>query len=415
MSLMKVLYFAYTDIKGGAARGAYRLHRALLKAGIESKMLVRRKYSNDPTVEQYTVNISETKKEFNDCIARLIYPELRKQYSEVTSFNLRYTGIDEVINSSDADVVLMHWIGADTISIEELSRIDKPIIWRLADLWAVCGARHYVIDENDTRFITGYQDERSMFGDIDAFIWRRKKRFLSNMCFYFTGGSEWLMNEVKKSPLYPFSNTQAIPNGIETDIFLPVDKQCAKKILGLNDKKVILYGAIKAMTDYRKGYDLLQQSLKLLHKRGLHQDCQLLIFGNDECYIDEIEGFEATLVSEICNNKLLALLYSAANVMIVPSRVDVLPFTAIEALACATPVVVFDAAGMPELIDHKKQGYIAQAFNSEDLADGITWVIFHKQYGTLCKSARKRAVACFNVERQAQAYIDLMQKIIQTK
>ena len=86
--------------------------------------------------------------------------------------------------------------------------------------------------------------------------------------------------------------------------------------------------------------------------------------------------------------------YSAADLMVVPSRQDNLPNTAVEAHACGTPVVAFHTGGLPDIVEHKRTGYLAQPFHTQDLAAGISWVLEDTQRRIgLGHAARQRARA----------------------
>ena len=102
---------------------------------------------------------------------------------------------------------------------------------------------------------------KSALEDIDAWLWTRKKKYLAHKEIAFVCGSRWLANEVRKSPLYERASVTTIPSSIDTTIYAPPwDKYAAKKVLGIDDRKVIMFGADNATGDPRKGYDLLEEA-----------------------------------------------------------------------------------------------------------------------------------------------------------
>ncbi len=408
---MKILYLSYSDISGGAAKGAYRLHHAFLDNGIESELLVRRKSSTDNTVTQYSVTVSEHQKKLNEYLAHTLYPKWKKKEKSTQSFNLRYTGVHNIINNSDADAIILHWIGADTIHLKEIQKINKPIIWRLADMWAVLGSIHYT--DNDNQYISGYNKYTHVIDDIESAIWHRKKRYLSHLDITFVCGSNWLSNKIKESYLFSKKKILTIPSSIDTDTFKPFGKiKSVKNRYQLDDRAIVLFGAQSAINDHRKGFDLLKRSLQKLKKLINPDAFQLLVFGTEHSGKTTLVNTPITFTGFINNESELAQLYSMSDVMILPSRMDNLPFTAIESLSCGTPVVGFNIGGIPEIIDHKKNGYIAQAFDTNELAKGIAWVLLNPDKMKLRKLAREKALSQYALKVQAERYKALLQETV---
>ena len=191
---MKILYLSYQDDDGGAFIGAKRLHHALQKENIQSSLLVRRKLSDDPSVIQYKVQTTKSQERFNEWIVKK-HAELKKQFDGPTSFNLRHTGVHRIINQSDTDCVIIHWVGNDTISIKEIAKIKKPIIWRLADMWAFSGCQHYC-EESLSEL---EKKSGNKVNNIDQLVWRRKKKYWEPKRFNVVCGSEWLSRKAKAS------------------------------------------------------------------------------------------------------------------------------------------------------------------------------------------------------------------------
>lgn len=405
---IKVLYLSYKDDQGGAFIGAKRLHLALKNEGINSTMLVRRKLSDDPSVIQYRVNVSKSKERFNNWIISKM-DTWRTKLNGTNSFNLRHTGVHEIINNSDADCVIMHWIGNDTISLREIGLIKKPIIWRLADMWAFSGCKHYSSDI-ELSALEKYQNKN--ISNIDNLVWRRKERYWKSSSFKIVCGSDWLSNKVRTSKLLNKCEVQTIPSSFDICTFSPKANFKNSK-LRKNNICSILFGAQHALTDPRKGFDLLIQSLLEVKRIEPDFKFKLRVFGSDKVENISIKNIEVECLGYIADEIEMAKIYNAADIFIIPSIFETLGFTAMESLACGTPVVGYKVGGIPEVVDHKKNGYLATPLNCQELAQGIIWT--HKKQASdvnyLRDNAREKAVAKYSYQAQARSYIDLIRSI----
>ena len=171
---------------------------------------------------------------------------------------------------------------------------------------------------------------------------------------------------------------------------------------------VTYLGAIGGGNDPRKGFDLLKDCL--LHLQGEIVDLELVVFGQSVSSSPPNLGFPVHYIGYLHDDISLRLLYSSADVMIIPSRLDNLPNTGLEAHACGTPVVAFNTGGLPDIVDHLNTGYLAEPFDTVDLAQGIKWVLEKREDGILGGRARKRAVERFNNNIVAKQYIDVYQQ-----
>jgi glycosyltransferase involved in cell wall biosynthesis len=167
-----------------------------------------------------------------------------------------------------------------------------------------------------------------------------------------------------------------------------------------------------SLSEKRKGFDLLKASLSMIKNNNTAEMPALLVFGE---VTDEIKnlGFQTYSMGYVDDESKLAKLYSAANVFIAPSRQDNLPNTVMEALACGTPVVAFDIGGMPDMIEHQKNGYLAKPYDTQDLAVGIDWILSDSErWNNLSERARKKAEQEFDIKLIAQKYLDLYENIL---
>jgi len=319
------------------------------------------------------------------------------------------------INSSDADVVNLHWVQGETLSIPDVVRIKKPIVWTLHDMWAFCGAEHYT---DDYRWRDGYtranRPKNETGFDINRWVWNRKRRHWKNS-FDIVCPSRWLGNRAKESVLLGEWPTTIIPYPIDTDSWKPMSQPVAREGLHLpKGVPLLLFGAMGGKADPRKGFELMQQALRslLANPRAAGMGIELVIFGQLSPENQQDFGFPVHYVGHLHDDLSLRALYSSTTVSIVPSLQDNLPNVGIEALSCGTPVVAFDTGGLPDIVDHRINGYLARAFDSEDLALGILWVLERSAPGAkaLRTAARNSALAHFSPSKVAERYEQVYQK-----
>ncbi len=410
---MKILHINTTDIEGGAARAAYRLHRALLDAGIDSQMLVQNKLSDDYTILGPTSKIEKIINKIRPFLDRL--PLWKYKNKTKTPFSPAWlpSNVVKKINKLNPDIVHLHWIAGGMIRIEELAKIKAPIVWTLHDMWAFTGGEH--IDEGQKHYIDRCGNSKVLNSnkenDLSREGWRRKKKTYDRIGkFWVISPSRWIQKEAQKSSLLKDKNHALLPNPIDTNLFKPIDKKQMRELWGLpQDKKMILFGAMSATSDPNKGYDLLKESLNFLSFR---KDVEIVVFGSSEPKQKENINIPITYVGRLHDNQSLVSLYGAVDVMIVPSKQENLVQTAIEAMACGIPVVAFNVTGQPDIIDHKLNGYLADPFDTADLKNGIEWVLDNENYQQLSKNAREKVINTFSEEVLIPEFVELYKQVI---
>jgi glycosyltransferase involved in cell wall biosynthesis len=408
---MKVLHVSYSDGGGGAARAAYRIHRCIQDSGISSEMLVLSKQTNDLHVRLYKPSILEKIiKKFQRKIDAKMRTRFKTKNQVLHSFgNIGYGNIVYEINRSDADIVNLHWI-CGMLSIKQISKIKKPIAWTLHDMWAFCGGEHYTLNEEDKRYRDGYSiSNRSEFDsgeDLNACCWRIKRKFWKNQQFTVIGDSQWLMECAKESQLFKKLSCSAIGYPLDMQVvWQPVDKVFARQQLGISPHvKVIVMGAIGGISDFRKGGDLLIGALGSSKFKDI-KDIELLIYGQSEPQENLDIPFKAHWVGAIADDWKLALVNSAADVAVIPSRQEAFGQTVLEAQACGIPVVAFNIGGIPDIIKHNINGYLARPFNVDDLASGIVQILTDEEKrSSMSNKARDTALRKFTPNVIANKY-----------
>jgi len=289
------------------------------------------------------------------------------------------------------------------------------VVWTLHDCWAFSGSEHYPQDADDCRYQQGYGTGNRPPGhcglDLDRWCWQRKRRNWRRP-LQLVSPSRWLASCVEHSALLGHWPVQVIPNPLPTEIFRPWPQPLARQLFGLPAKgPLLLFGAIGGSRDPRKGWDLLEPALRQLAQT--HPQLQAVVFGQSQPADPPRLGLPLHYIGNLHDDQSLALLYSAANVMVVPSRMDNLPQTATEAQSCGVPVVAFNATGLPDVVQHQCTGYLAAPFDSADLAAGISWVLDDPgRQAALAHEAHRRAHKLWNPCRIACLYSDLYQEVL---
>jgi glycosyltransferase involved in cell wall biosynthesis len=278
-------------------------------------------------------------------------------------------------------------------------------------MWAFCGAEHYT---EEFRWREGYlRDNRPAYEsgfDLNRWVWERKRRNWKKPMQIVTP-SRWLADCARESALLREWPVNFIPYPIDNTRWQPIEKNLARSILGLPPSiPLLLFGAIGGVKDPRKGFDLLLDALN--HLRGEIPNLEVVIFGQSAPRETSYFGFPVHYSGHLNDDVSLRLLYSASDAFALPSRQDNLPLTCIEALSCGLPVVAFNSSGPPSMIEHKRTGYLAQAFDALDFSKGIRWLIEHSERLDLRNSARNYARLKFDPKGIAREYLDIYKKVL---
>jgi len=414
---MKVCLVNTHDNFGGAAIAAYRLHQALQQTGIDSRMLVQHKITSDDTVIGPRPGIEERLVRIRRYIDRHIVNLYPKREREATwSINAFPHRIASKINALDPDIVHLHWIGLGFVPVSEIRKIKKPIVWTLHDMWAFTGGCHYSGDCTRFREQCGRcpQLGSNTDYDISTFVWKKKAASLQNGNLVVVCPSEWLADCARDSSLFRDVPVEVIPNGIDTSVFRPIEKSAARMTLGLPlDKKLILFGAMNSTGDTRKGFPHLVSALKQLSATDPSMKPECVIFGTTDGMPIEIPGYCVHNLGKVPGDERLALVYSATDVFVAPSVQENLANTVMESMSCGTPVVAFNVGGMPDMIDHRTNGYLAKPVDTSDMAGGIAWVLSEdSRIKSLSTNARHKVTVEYDHLMIAERYSKLYQKNI---
>lgn len=413
---MKVLSLTTSDTHGGAARAAYRLHRGLLEAGVESQMLVQFKKSKDPSVSgpQWMKGEAVHKvRQLLDGIPLKLYGASRDALFSPAWLPSNIAAQIAAINPA---IVHLHWICAGFVPVSVIGRIRRPIVWTLHDSWPFTGGCHVPFDCLRYRQSCGAcpQLNSNLDSDLSRWVWKKKASALRERDITVVTPSRWLADCARASALFRDKRVEVIPNGIDLLRYKPVDRRVARDFLNLpHDRKLIAFGAVSALSDPNKGFHHLQAAVRILASRGWRDKAELLVFGAEPPPNPPDLGLKVHYLGELHDDISLSLHYAAADAFVAPSIQENLSCTVMESLACGTPGVAFNIGGMPDLIENGRTGYLAQPFAPEDLANGIGWVIEDAERGrALSHQARTKVENEFALEKVSNRYKNLYEELV---
>ncbi|MEQ7802515.1 glycosyltransferase family 4 protein [Pedobacter sp. ASV1-7] len=418
---MKVIHLNTYEGNGGAGRACLRLSDALNMIDVSSKVMVYFQFKESTKTGTFSKNIFQKARAiFNIMAERYLSKVVTKAVK--TPFSIQWFGRSVIDHPAvkEADIIHLHWINHGFLSprfLAQLDELEKPIVWTFHDSNAFTGGCHVRYDCENYHKECGFCPLLRFSGkeDFSHKNWLRKKKAYSELNCHIVAPSNWMANSVKLSSLMGFREVVVIPNTIETNVFKPYVKAEAKKMLKINpDKFVMMSGFMPSKNDKHKGTSYLIDALSDLATRPgiIKENIELVIFGNKPNGEMPVFPFKTTFLGSINNDDHLAKCYSAADVFIAPSLEDNLPNTVMESLACATPVVAFKTGGIPDMVKHLENGYLADYKSSEDLATGIEWLYHDENAPDIQKEARRTILNQFSEVVIAEKHLLLYQSLI---
>jgi len=413
---MKITLLNTYDTQGGAAIATYRLHHGFRKIGLDSTLITQFKKSDDFTVvgaNSKTEQMIAFARKHLDALVNTIY---RKRQGVLFSAAMIPDFLERKVSRFNPDVVHLFWVAGGFLRIETLRRIKAPLVWTLHDMWPFTGGCHYDDECGRSQIACGgcpvLGSDREI--DLSRYILKRKIESWQDLPIVVVATSHWLAKRAGESAVFRNKRIEIIPNGIDTERYKPIDKVVSRQAWGLPmDKHLVLFSAFGATSDKRKGNQLLVPALRTLASEGLGEQVDLVVVGASEPENPMDLGMKVHYIGNLGDEISQVLLYSAVDVTVAPSMQENLSNTVMESMACGTPVVAFNIGGMPDLIEHKRTGYLAEPFEVADLAAGINWVIADKtRRSALSQASRASVLEKYALEKVAQKYLDLYQDIL---
>lgn len=409
---MKIVHLHKFGSSGGSggAISMRRLNAGLIRAGVDSRILCV-----EPT-------------EASPAIVPCPPSRFERKLNSMTGRITRGTGLDDIFNANarrieknaffqSADVVNFHRI-PDVFSYLSLPRLtrNKPGVYTLCDMWALTGHCRNALDCERWKTGCGKCPIKHLppviRHDMTSLHWKLKKAAYEKSNITIVAKARFLADLAQESMLgcFPIHN---IPNGIDTDVYQPSDKQeCRSRFNIPAGKRVFICGA-QNFERHQKGSDLLIAACQSLPD-SLKAETLLLTFGNKGDVMAAQTGLASVNLGFISDDETKVAAFCAADALLLPSRAEVFPNMALESLACGTPVVAFNTCGNPDMVRHEVTGYLAEPENPKDLARGMVCLL--EDDGLLEKMSqqgRELAVQEFRFEVVIRKYIDLYQSLAQ--
>ncbi len=420
--MLKVVHLNTYDGNGGAGRACLRLNLALnTLTEVDSKVIVFYKFGKNPAVKTFTNNaVKRAYAAFTIVAERLLAKRFLKPVK--IPFSFTWFGVS-VINHPDvlaADIIHLHWVNHSFLNpkhLKELAKLNKPIVWTFHDSNAFTGGCH-------VRYTCGHFENEcgdcpvlvdANPNDISHKTWQQKNAAYQVLDFNIIAPSSWMKNSVLRSSLMKGKPVNIIPNTLETDIFKPQNQQQARTKIGLSaDKFIFLTGFMPSKKDSHKGAAYLLESLELLaDKRSINiENIELVIFGNRNTEDVPVFPFKTTFFGTVNDDEKLAACYAAADAFLIPSLEDNLPYTVMESLACGTPVIAFTTGGIPDMVEHEHNGFLAEYRSSESFCAGMEWIKNYPVKEALRKNARETVMQNFSEKVIAQKHLELYQSLV---
>lgn len=417
---MKVLLINTSETAGGAAIAASRLCDSLNRHGVQAKLLVRDKQTQRVT----TIRVPSRGLRGLWLRGAFLWERFRVWWANrfhregLFAVDLGVGGAC-VVNTPEfreADIIHLHWVNQGFLSLGELRRIlasGKPVVWTMHDMWPATSICHHA--RECTHFHTHCHDCPQLrypsSHDLSWKVFDQKATAYSEGRITFVGCSQWIADQARQSRLLGGFDITSIPNTYDHHIFCPGSKDEARRRFTLPKRLSLLLFVCQKVTNPRKGLDYLFTALRSPCLQAWQGRLALVVVGQMAEDIAERMPMPIYTMDYISDPADMAELYRAVDLFVTPSLEDNLPNTLMEAMACGTPCVGFNVGGIPEMIEHGVNGYVARYRDADDLAHGIDRVLSTPDYPKLSAAAARKAAANWNEERVTARYVQLYEQL----
>jgi glycosyltransferase involved in cell wall biosynthesis len=414
---MKIAFVNTYDQQGGAAIAAFRLKEALERHSVDVQMLVDIKKSESKWVTALSKTPFQQKiQKYKYFFEKILFIPFESKKEDRFAFTTAYLGnnISKHPIILNADIIHIHWINHSFLSfknLEGLIKLGKPIVITMHDMWYMTGGCHHArecINYQNTCENCQFLKSNSLTNSLVRQFQETKKELFQNKHVHFVGCSNWLTELGRKSSILPKERLLNIPNPINTTLYKYTEGISIRETKGIAPDKILLLYIAANVANPRKGYKLLESALNELNNKFPNK-FEILVLGSDKKNLISfpIPTHKIGYVSDV--NSIITY-YSEADILISPTLEDNLPNTLIESMACGTPCVSYNVGGIPEIIDHKENGYVAEYQSIDDLVNGIVWVTENRD--DLSKKCIQKVQSTFSEEAVVPQFISLYKKVL---
>jgi len=420
--VVKVLHLNTYEANGGAGKAAERLSLALKAEGIDSRLAVNFTFVKNSDADSFASNSISKAYSLACMLAERTYTKQFLKKNGVP-FSTSLVGRDVSTHRwiREADLIHIHWINHGFLSLHNLAslfRLGKPVVYTVHDSYPFTGGCH-------VRY--GCENYIKQCGDCPDLLkpgpndeshqnWKTKESVYRLNPFTVVAPSRWMTERAASSPLFARHPVRHIANCLDTKVFLPLSKASLRAAFGIaENRSVILAGYMPSRAARHKGGEYLWEMLKILSESNLASSLELLLIGHkaggrgDD--LPEL-NFPIRSLGVLNTDEALAQAYAVSDVYVTSSLEESLGYTAIESMACGTPVAAFSTSGLLDVVDHCKNGYLAQLGSARDLAEGVRWILETPGKMELSLAARRKAVASFAAQTVAGQHISLYNELL---
>jgi glycosyltransferase involved in cell wall biosynthesis len=406
---MKILQISYSNYLGGASRAVWRLHKCMSKNNINTDLMV---INADKTISKKIFSpynklqykIFFLKKILSSLFSKIFLPNRLS----IQSCSLFQTNFYKFINSSSYDIINLHWICAETMSIEDIGKVKKPIVWTLHDMWPFTKTEHFTFNNDWKTIIDKKKNNISSF--IQKIVLRRKLLNWKKKNFYIVGVSDWISNCAKKSLLFRNNKIVTIGNTLDFNFWKPIDKVSCKKYFNIPfNVKVFGHGSLGKSNQLLKGRDLLEKALEISNFKKTK--AVILNFGDTNLNLNS--EIKVINLGKLMSDKDILFFYNSLDFFINSSRLESFGQTALEANSCGVPVLCFNTSGLKDIIKNKKNGLCIENFNINKFAKGLNFFlnINKSDYKKMSNFSRKHVLKKFSYNAISKKYMNLYSEI----
>tara|TARA_B100000900_G_C20601100_1_gene725631 strand:- start:4176 stop:5381 length:1206 start_codon:yes stop_codon:yes gene_type:complete len=398
---MRILHLNFDDSIGGASRAAIRLHKALLLKKVRSRIIIIKQNNTEKEVFKFKNNydlLNFLKRGFSYILKNIQNFQKLDIHRSYNIFNNQQ--LVKYINNSNYDLVHLHWINSEMISIKDLIKINKKIVWTFHDLWPVLPTQHITL-KNNVNF--------SVNSRFENFFYNRKKNLFKKQKINIICPSNFIYKKIKNSKIIKKNRLEIISNTLDKNFWKTINKDFCRKKLGIKkNKKIILFHMPRKSDDYVKGLDIFKFVIKNLRINNV----EIIILGKQRQNITSNFKYKVHSYGDIYSKSKLRLLYNSSDLVLSTSRFESFGQVILEAQFCGVPCIGFENTGLKEIIINNKTGFLIEKNNKKQMIKKVEHLLSKKKIFVVKKKYLNQIINKFDNKKISADHIQMYKKII---